>query len=182
MRRTYYTPALVFIATFGPLGIATFMCIVGSSRTTSWQTVIGGGIAGGISAANAFWCGSSRIRTVGHTLVQVDNYLIVRTVQADAIATIERNNGLQLTLDDGRKVRSLAFGPSLFALVTGNRRSRKTAATLDQWLLQASPAPPDSAPDSLRSSIRATALLIGLAIFIAAPAAGVITHAIVTRS
>jgi hypothetical protein len=78
------------------IGIGTSLWIFGSQVTTSWSTMINGGLARGLTCSVSFWVGSSRIATLGNSRLRIGTAVMSRIIPAAAIADFRRDNGLQI--------------------------------------------------------------------------------------
>lgn len=64
--------------------------------------------------------------------VHVVSFLFTFAVPVDEIVAIQAENGLGIRVVSGRVITSMAFGPSLIAEFTGNRRCRRAARRLTE--------------------------------------------------
>ena len=113
---------------------------------------------------------SSRVEGRGNTLVLV-NLVRTATIPTSTIAQVDRNNGVQVVLTDGRRLGCIGYGSSLIALFTGNRRGHRMAKVIDDWLTE-HPAAGDTSATVAQVRVRTEALVMPVVGLVVAPALG----------
>lgn len=116
--------------------------------------------------------------------VHVVSFLFTFAVPVDEIVAIQAENGLGIKVVSGRVITSMAFGPSLIAEFTGNRRCRRAARRLTELCgpftadLAHDPGPGarhrSGGRDATRSKIRLGMLALACCLVAAAAASAVI--------
>ena len=116
--------------------------------------------------------------------VHVVSFLFTFAVPVDEIVAIQAENGLGIKVVSGRVITSMAFGPSLIAEFTGNRRCRRAARRLTELCgpftadLAHDPGPGarhrSGGRDATRSKIRLGMLALACCLVTAAAASAVI--------
>jgi len=104
-------------------GVCTVGAVVGATDSPI-QDSVASLVGGGVIAGGMFLMGTSHVSVRGGQLEFV-NTLTRTTVKPNEIKEILTENGLQVRLTSGRAFGSLAYGPSLLALITGNRRAKR---------------------------------------------------------
>lgn len=123
--------------------------------------------------------------------VHVVSLLFTFVVPVEEIVTLQTENGLDIQVVSGRVITSMAFGSSLIADFTGNRRCRRAARRLTELC---GPFTADLAPgsgpgarhrsgggDATRSKIRLGMLSLAGGLVSAAAASAVIQNALINR-
>lgn len=89
------------------------------------------GVLSGILLAN------SRARIVLESdALQIRNLLIKWTIPWGRVIAVQDANGLQILTADSRKIGVFAYGSSVLAGLSGNRRARALASTIRQRILE----------------------------------------------
>lgn len=122
--------------------------------------------------------------------VHVVSFLFTFVVPVDEIVALQAENGLGIRVVSGRVITSMAFGPSLIAEFTGNRRCRRAARRLTELCgpftadLAHDPGPDAQhrfGRDATRSKIRLGMLSLAGCLVAAAAASAVIQNALINR-
>jgi hypothetical protein len=156
---------------------------VGSERLGTSIVVVG-------VSAFMLMAGSARI-FVRAADVHVVSFLFTFVVPVEEIVALQAANGLGIQVVSGRVITSMAFGSSLIAEFTGNRRSRRAARRLTELcgpftaVLASDPSPgarhQAGGPDATRSKIRLGMLSLAGGLVAAAAASAVIQNAFINR-
>lgn len=123
--------------------------------------------------------------------VHVVSFLFTFVVPVDGIVALQADNGLGIQVASGRVITSMAFGSSIMAEFTGNRRSRRAARRLTElcgpFTADLAPDPGPGAPprsgggDATPSKIRLGMLALAGGLVAAAAASAVIQNALINR-
>jgi hypothetical protein len=134
--------------------------------------------------------GSARI-FVRDADVHVVSFLFTFVVPVEEIVALQAANGFGIQVVSGRVITSMAFGSSLIAELTGNRRSRRAAGRLTELcgpftaVLASDPIPGArhraGGLDATRSKIRLGMLSLAGGLVTAAAALAVIQNAFINR-
>jgi hypothetical protein len=127
--------------------------------------------------------GSARI-FVRDAHVYVVSFLFTFVVPVEEIVALKADNGFGIQVVSGRVIDSMAFGSSLIAMFTGNRRGRRAARRLTElcgpftavFASDLAPGPRHRAggPDATRSRIRLGMLSLACGLVAAAAAAATV--------
>lgn len=124
--------------------------------------------------------GSARI-FVRDTDVHVVSFLFTFVVPVEEIVALRAENGLGIQVVSGRVIGSMAFGSSLIAEFTGNRRSRRAAHRLTELCGPFAANLSSDGRDATRAKIRLGMLSLGCAFVAAAAASAVIQNALINH-
>jgi hypothetical protein len=123
--------------------------------------------------------------------VHVVSFLFTFVVPVEEIVALQAENGLGIQVVSGRVITSMAFGSSIMAEFTGNRRSRRAAHRLTELCgpftadLAPDPGPGTrhlaGGPDATWSKIRLGMLSLAGGLVAAAAASAVIQNALINR-
>ena len=134
--------------------------------------------------------GSARI-FVRDADVHVVSFLFTFVVPVEEIVALQAGNGFGIQVVSGRVITSMAFGPSLIAEFTGNRRSRRAARRLTELcgpftaVLASDPSPwarhRAGGPEATKSKIRLGMLALAGGLVAAAAVSAVIQDLFINR-
>ncbi len=116
---------------------------------------------------SGFLLANARARLVlGADGLRIHNLLTTTDLPWGRIVGVEDRNGLHLVGAEGERFGVLAFGSSLIAGLTGNRRSRAIASEIRQGVAAHSGSTTDVPRRSFNFELPAT-MLVGLAVYLA---------------
>ncbi len=69
---------------------------------------------------------------VRHHTVHVVSFFVTYLIPIAEIVGVDADNGMSIKVTSGRAIGSMAFGSSLIAMVTGNRRGKRAARRLGE--------------------------------------------------
>jgi hypothetical protein len=124
--------------------------------------------------------GSARI-FVRDAEVHVVSFLFTKVVPVEEIVALQAENGLGIQVVSGRVITSMAFGSSVIAEFTGNRRSRRAARRLTKLCGPFVANLASDGRDATRSKIRLGMLSLAGGLVAAAAASAVIQDALINR-
>lgn len=159
LRLVGWNPGMV---AFG-LGFVAFTVWLTSSYATGPATasdLLQGPLAWGAVAGGILEASTCRVR-VGRGMVELTNILSVTSVPFHDIERIEALNGMSVVTRSGATHESVAYGGSLLAVLTGNKRAVRLQSRLSEAMISPTPGAEPSTSRRFRPGLVALPLLIG---------------------